>query len=199
VVHRTGRCHSEYYPKPFAQSTIIFLTIVIMWFLVSLTSPAISRPTGVTIIAILTVILGIMSVFAGISSIILGVFISSIPADISDGSALIGSVFGVLLAGLGAVLLVIGIGYLVMSYGLLKGKGWAWIISIIICIIGIAINVISAITGAVSNISTINNMEGSSNNSLIAGIIGSAVGIAINVIIIYYLYRPHVKSFFGKT
>jgi hypothetical protein len=97
------------------------------------------------------------------------------------------------------VLLVIGIGYLLMSHGLLKGKGWAWIITIIICIIGIAINVISAITGAVSNISTINNMEGSSNNSLIAGIMGSAVGIAINVIIIYYLYRPHVKSFFGKT
>ena len=67
-----------------------------MWFLVSLTSPVTSRPTGVTIIAILTVILGIMSVFAGISSVILGVFISSIPADISDGSAFIGSVFAVL-------------------------------------------------------------------------------------------------------
>jgi hypothetical protein len=140
-----------------------------------------------------------MSVFAGISSVILGVFISSIPADISDGSAFIGSVFAVLLAALGAVLLVIGIGYLVMSYGLLRGKGWTWIITIIICIIGIAINVISAITGAVSNIPTINNLDGSSNNSLIAGIIGSAVGIAINVIIIYYLYRPPVKSFFGKT
>jgi hypothetical protein len=185
--------------NPFAVFTAIFLTIVIMWILVRLTSPVPSRPTGVTIIAILTVILGIMSVFAGISSVILGVFISSLQAEISEGSAFIGSVFGVLLAALGAVLLVIGTGYLVMSYGLLRGKGWAWIITIIISIIGIAINIISAITGGVSNISTINNMDGSSNNSLLAGIIGSAVGIAINVIIIYYLYRPHVKSFFGKT
>jgi hypothetical protein len=140
-----------------------------------------------------------MSVFAGITSVILGAVISSIPSDVSDGSALLGSVFGVLLAGLGAVLLVIGIGYLIMSYGLLKGKGWAWVITIIICIIGIVINIISAITGAVSNISTINNMDESSSNSLVAGIVGSAIGIAINVVIIYYLYRPHVKSFFGKT
>jgi hypothetical protein len=184
--------------NPLARSTTIFLTIVFMSFLVRSTSPVPNRPTGVTIIAILTVILGIMSVFAGISSVILGVFISSLPSDISDGSALIGSVFGVLFSALGVVILVIGSGYLVMSYGLLKGKGWAWIITIIISIIGIAINVISAITGGVSDISTINNIDGSSNNSLITGIIGSAVGIAINVIIIYYLYRPHVKLFFGK-
>jgi hypothetical protein len=96
------------------------------------------------------------------------------------------------------MILVIGSGYLVMSYGLLKGKGWAWIITIIICIIGIAINVISAITAAVSSIPTVNSMDGTSSNSLAAGIIGSAIGIAINVIIIYYIYRPHVKSFFRK-
>jgi hypothetical protein len=31
---------------------------------------------------------------------------------------------------IGAIVLAVGIGYLVVSYGLLKGKGWAWIIGI---------------------------------------------------------------------
>ena len=139
-----------------------------------------------------------MSVFAGISSIILVAFVSSIPADLSHGPESIGSSFNVLLVAIGAVILVIGIGYLIMSYGLLRGKGWAWVITIIICIIGIAINVISAITTAVSSISTISGMEERSSNSLVAGVIGSAIGIALNVIIIYYVYRPNVKSFFIK-
>ncbi len=29
-----------------------------------------------------------------------------------------------------SALLVIGIGYIIMSYGLVKGKGWAWTITI---------------------------------------------------------------------
>jgi hypothetical protein len=40
-------------------------------------------------------------------------------------------------------LLPIGIGYIVMFYGLLKGKGWAWTITIILLFIGIAIQILS--------------------------------------------------------
>jgi hypothetical protein len=35
--------------------------------------------------------------------------------------------------------------------------------------------------------------------SLVAGNFGSIVNIIIAGIIIYYLYRPHVKAFFGKN
>jgi len=156
------------------------------------------RPLGVTVIAILVVIGGIMSLFGGISLVIVGALLSTSFTDVSTTSPIIGSLFGVLSAALGAVLLVVGVGYIIMSYGLLKGKGWAWTITIILTLIGIAINIISAITGGVSNISTINNMNGDSN-SFIYGIVGSVIGIAISVAIIYYLYRPRVKLFFGKT
>jgi len=154
------------------------------------------RPLGVTVIAILVVIGGIMSLFGGISLVIVGALLSTSFTDVSTSSPFIGSLFGVLSAALGAVLLVVGVGYIIMSYGLLKGKGWAWTITIILTLIGIAINIISAITGGVSNISTINNMNA---NSFIYGIVGSVIGIAISVAIIYYLYRPRVKLFFGKT
>ena len=156
------------------------------------------RPLGVTVIAILVVIGGIMSLFGGISLVIVGAILSTSFTDVSTSSPFIGSLFGVLSAALGAVLLVVGVGYIIMSYGLLKGKGWAWTITIILTLIGIAINIISAITGGVSNMSTINNMNGDAN-SFTYGIVGSVIGIAISAAIIYYLYRPRVKLFFGKN
>jgi hypothetical protein len=30
-------------------------------------------------------------------------------------------------------------------------------------------------------------------------IVSSIVSIAINAVILYYLFRPHVKAYFGKT
>jgi hypothetical protein len=42
----------------------------------------------------------------------------------------------------------VGIGYLVVSYGLLKGKRWAWTITIVLLVIGIGINVASIVFGS---------------------------------------------------
>ena len=36
-------------------------------------------------------------------------------------------------------------------------------------------------------------------NTFVTGIIAQIVGIAINGVILYYLYRPNVKTFFGKS
>ena len=156
------------------------------------------RPLGVTVIAILIVIGGIMSLFGGITLIVVAAILSTSLNDLSTSSPILGSFFGALSAAFGAVLLVIGVGYIIMTYGLLKGKGWAWTITILLTLIGIAINIISAITGGVSNLSTINNMNGGTN-SFAYGIVGSVIGIAISAVIIYYLYRPHVKLFFGRS
>jgi uncharacterized membrane protein (DUF2068 family) len=79
-------------------------------------------------------------------------------------------------AGIGAGLVALGIAYLVMAYGLLRGKRWAWTITMILSFIGIALGAVSIVTG---NIAAIFNL-------------------VINAIVIYYLYRPHVKVFFGK-
>jgi hypothetical protein len=100
--------------------------------------------------------------------------------------------FPIISAAVGGVLLAIGIGYLVMSYGLLKGKGWAWTITIILLIIGSAIQIASASVG--SMLTTFHN-----TNNVASGIVGSIIGIAIDIVILYYLYRPHVKAYFGKA
>jgi hypothetical protein len=77
----------------------------------------------------------------------------------------------------GAVLVAIAIVSFVVAYGLLKGKGWAWTVSIILSIISIVWNAITLVTAA--------NY-------------GGIISIIISGIILYYLFRPHVKAYFGK-
>ena len=77
---------------------------------------------------------------------------------------------------IGGVLLAIAIAYLVVAYGLLKGFGWSWTFAVILSIISIVLNAVSV---AVGNFYSI-------------------ISIIISGLILYYLYRPHVKAFFGK-
>jgi hypothetical protein len=174
----------------------------------------IKRPIGVTIIAILTIISGIILTFGGISLLAFGAFFTSVPIDVfiseqmqqqqqqqqqqelqsaAELQALAQFLGGVGVA-IGAIVLVVGVGYLIVSYGLLKGKGWAWIITVILTIIAIAVQIVSGITASMFNASFIDD-----TNSFVTGIIAQIVGIAINGVILYYLYRPNVKAFFGKS
>lgn len=75
------------------------------------------------------------------------------------------------------ILIAIGIAYLAVSYGLLKGKGWAWSVTLILSYIGIALAIISIVGG----------------NFL------SIINLIINGAIVYFLYRPQVKAFFEKS
>ncbi len=114
-----------------------------------------NRPLGVTIIAILAVIGGIGSFFSGMAVIVL------IPV--------IGIIFG-------GIFVIIGLSYFVVAYGLWKGLNWAWIITLIVSVIGIVVGL----------------------GSLVVGNIGAIFHIIVNAIVIYYLYRPNVKAYFGK-
>ena len=82
-----------------------------------------------------------------------------------------------LIVGIGFVLVAISIAYFVMAYGLWNGKRWAWTITLILSGIGIILGIASI---AVANI-------------------GAVFHIILNAVIIYYLYRPNVKAFFGKS
>ena len=151
------------------------------------------RPTGVTIIAILTIISGILLLLSGITLVALGALFSG--NSTSTSSQAVAQFFGVISVAVGGVLLPIGIGYIVMFYGLLKGKGWAWTITIILLFIEIAIQILS------TSVITASSLENTKN--VISGIVGSVtfplIGLAINIVILYYLYRRHVRSYFGKA
>ncbi|MGA7899953.1 MAG: hypothetical protein WCA39_13950 [Nitrososphaeraceae archaeon] len=161
------------------------------------------RPTGVTIIAVLTIVGGILIFIGGVSLIALWVLISVAPGNLPLTTNTIGTshsitqFFGTFSAVMGCVFLAMGIGYLTMFYGLLKGKQWAWLVTIVLLIIGIVIQIVSTTSGGVFNASVINRDE-INNRSIISEITISIIGIAINVLIIYYLFRPHVRAYFDK-
>jgi len=124
-----------------------------------------TRPLGVTIIAILIVISGVLILLVGL------------------GLVAIGPIIGLVFVVFGSISLAVGIAYLVMAYGLLKGRGWAWTLSTIVLIIGIILEVISI----------------PRTIALGSSLSGVIISIAISAFILYYLYRPHVKSYFGRT
>jgi hypothetical protein len=143
----------------------------------------------VTIIAILNIISGIIVLLIGLAFVAFGSIIPLVPqsgfqqleqnltASGVDVSQVPFSLAGVGLLAIGGILIAIGIVSFVVAYGLLKGKSWAWTLTLILSIISIVMGAISiATTGNVFNI----------------------ISIIISGIIIYYLYRPHVKAYFGK-
>lgn len=105
----------------------------------------------------------------------LGITIIAILAIIAGISSIaVGVPLLAVLIGIGFIIL--GIVYLAVAYGLWKGKKWAWTITLIVSVISIIIGIASLATGNV----------------------GAIIQIIISAVIIYYLYRPNVKAYFGK-
>jgi len=153
------------------------------------------RPTGVTMLGVLFVIAGALALVGGITTLLAIPFVANVspnvignnelqlngePLTTSQQTALVQGT-GSILTALGAILIPLGIASLVVAYGLFKGKSWAWFIAVVLSTIGLAINVISLVTG---------NM---------GAITGALVGIALNAIVLYYLSRRNVRQYFGKV
>jgi hypothetical protein len=160
-----------------------------------------SRPTGVTILAILVIIRGVVVLVGGILAILAGAFISSLPPStfedaLSNGNLTITGnngnmtisgippsivppvLIGSIATAIGGMLIAIAVASFIVGYGLLKGKRWAWTVAVVVTIISIIIDVFSIAS--------------------VVNIVGGIISIIINGVILYYLYRPHVKAFFGK-
>ena len=73
-------------------------------------------------------------------------------------------------------LLILGTASIIVSFGLYKGKGWSWTLLLILSGFGAAGYLLNIVNGQTF----------------------SVVGLVINAIIIYYLYKPHIRKFFGK-
>ena len=128
------------------------------------------RPTGITIISVLMIIGGIILLFTGITPLFLGPLIS-IDSDSST------SELGLLITIAGLVLVGLGIASFIVSWGLLKGKGWARTITLIISIIAIIFSIISLV----------------SSEDLV-----HVISVIIYGVIICYLFTKKVRLFFGK-
>lgn len=126
------------------------------------------RPTGVAILAILDIVVGILALLGGIFIAALG------------GSGLLAlygyGFFNGFVAVVGGFIIVIGILAIIVGWGMWSGKEWAWLLAIILYGLG-------ALSGLLS---------------LAGGNLSSVVGLPIDVLLLWYMFRPHVKAFFGR-
>jgi len=111
-----------------------------------------------------------------ILGVIWGIVLVIIGALIVAFLGFAGMYFGVFVAIFGAsfsaIYISLGVLEFITAWGLLRGKGWAWSLAVTLSLIWIVL--------------------------CLLWIRSSYVIIAGAAIIIYYLYRPHVKAFFGK-
>jgi len=141
---------------------------------------------GVTILAVLQILIAILLLFGALAFFALAALTSvtelqdqlgtELPQWLLDTAA---TVFAVL----GVILLLFAILWFAIAYGFFKGRGWAWTAAIVLAILSIMLDVLPAILVA-------------SVELLLDA--GTLISIAILLLIILYLTRPHVKRFFGK-
>lgn len=130
------------------------------------------RPTGVTILAALQVLAGLIFCIFGALLLALAGFLGLMGAspEIPFFPLFLG---GIVMGVVGGIMLIIGIASFAVAYGYMNGRGWAWTVGLVIAAIGLILGLFSLPEGV--------------------------VGFLIDVLIIYYLTRPHVKRFFGKS
>jgi hypothetical protein len=117
------------------------------------------RPTVVKILVLIVIIASIIPILAGVMML--------------TGGAYEGYFMQELLSQiLPTYYVLVGVIGLVMAWGLWVGRGWAWVIALIIFIIGIIMDLVTLPTGI--------------------------VGVVIDAIVLYLLMRPDTRRFCGK-
>ncbi|MDP9492605.1 MAG: hypothetical protein M3P17_00395 [Thermoproteota archaeon] len=147
------------------------------------------RPAALTTVTILSIINGIVLLVGGVASIlIVPTIISSLVSnDLSNltntedlspefETLLTSSIINVVYI-VSSVAIALGLAWFGLAWGLSTGKGWAWLITVIFAIITVVVSIIGVLSGSITSIPT----------------------LIINGVILYYMYRPHIKSYFGRV
>lgn len=138
------------------------------------------RPLGIAILAVLDIIGGILGLFGGISMAALSTIIAEMMEEMGGlpgFEGLFGAAIEVMFLVLGITAIIMGIVAVAVGWGFWKGTEWAWILGIALYAIGIILGVVS----------------------LAGGNVFSVISIIIGALIVYYLFRPNVKAWFGKA
>lgn len=76
----------------------------------------------------------------------------------------------------GATTFALGIGSLVVAYGLLRGRRRAWAAGVALSLASIAVAIVS----------------------MIGGNYGGVISVIVNGLTLYYLFKPHVRMYFSN-
>jgi len=117
------------------------------------------RPTVVKILVAIVVIGSILPIMAGIMILSGGAFETYLVLELLTGI-------------IATYYVLVGVIGLVLAWGLWIGKGWAWILAVIVHVIGIITGLVTLPTGI--------------------------AGVVMDGIVVYLLMRPDTRKFCGK-
>jgi hypothetical protein len=129
-----------------------------------------SRPVGITILALLEILIGTVGFLASLLIIGFSALFSTLPR--------VGALLGTVGLFVGGIVLFFSLIWLATGVGFLHGRGWSWTLGMVFS----ALSLIGAI--------------GALTIGLVTGAVG---GLIFWGLMLYYLTRTHVKVFFGKT
>jgi len=137
------------------------------------------RPTGVTVLVVLSFIFTGLCVFVAFGAMIGGAVLASMVASMP--AALVG-VGAVIVAGMCLFFAAL---YAVNGYGLLKLQNWARILTIVLA----GLSLLFAAFGALAALSHLR----------VPFLFRELLIIGVDVLVLTYLFKPHVKQAFGAT
>ena len=136
------------------------------------------RPTGITVIAVVYIILALLSLLW--SGLVFGVGgLSSLFGGLFGAESM--ATFGASSGWSGFVGIIVAVVQIVIAIGLLSMRHWAWILALV----GVALTVIQGIIG----------IFGGGPFAFMCGILGLAIPLAILI----YLLQPGVRQAFGQS
>ncbi|CAN5571013.1 hypothetical protein BH18THE1_BH18THE1_05630 [soil metagenome] len=148
-----------------------------------------NRPSGVTIVAVLAIVSGIILIVGAVFTIYLvpSIITSQLSNDMSEltstnqlspefSTTLTGAIINIVYI-VSSAAIALGIAWFGLAWGLFTAKGWAWLITVILAIISVVFSIVSIMGANITSIPI----------------------IIISGIILYYMYRPQVKSYFGRV
>jgi hypothetical protein len=151
-----------------------------------LSTTSYKRPLGVTIRGLFYIIEGVIAIFCGLllstTTQYIETYLNRLPQR-PEISALLQILDGDLSHILIIWLTVAGSAGIIIGIGVLKGKRWAWKITIIQTLLSIA-------TGLIYFSYT--------NTDPISKLIGTSSELIIGIVIICYFFQPHVRTYFNR-
>ncbi len=142
---------------------------------------ATDRPTGVTVMALVAFVSGALDIVAGIE-------------DIGFGGGFLSDRFGGTLDGImmaiGLVLVLIGVLGVATGIGLWTKRDWAWLIARLWASICVVVGVVNAALSVLGTTLT---------SAIVSAVVAGIVPAIVAAVVLWYLYQPNVKAYFGRA
>jgi hypothetical protein len=164
---------------------------------------------GVSVLGWLSLIVGSLGLLAGVTISVL--FATLLPSLIEQGifddpsieqddetARLMSPEFLSLMINLGIFISVTSALSVVMGVGLLKRARWSWTFAVGLIIASITMSIIMNVVDVFGVARLIEESAPFSEENVVGTAVSIAINIGISLLILYYLFRPHVRTYLTK-